>query len=157
MRNLKTNPKKAAAKSQAAASRHNQLIHPTDLILEKTIVELSEKCHYQPIVNLTLSGFNPERAFNIFIAYLNAVSTRIGPKWVGAARAARLIGVSRSRVQAMAKAGEIRSMGGRRGRGFRFFEADLLAWIVAQPVTPQEAELAIHPDPGRPRRPQRNP
>jgi hypothetical protein len=73
MRNLKTNPKKAAAKSQAAASRHNQLIHPTDLILAKTIVELSEKCHYQPIGNLILSGFNPGRALSIYIAYLNAV------------------------------------------------------------------------------------
>jgi excisionase family DNA binding protein len=155
MRNLKTNPKKAAAKSQAAASRHNQLIHPTDLVRAKTIVGLSERCRYQPMRNLILSGFNLERAFSIYIAHLNGVSTRIGPKWVGAARAARLIGVSRSQALAMAEAGELQSM--RVGRGYHFFEADLMDWIVAQPVTPHEGELATPGDPGRPRRPRRKP
>jgi Helix-turn-helix domain len=151
MNRLSTKRKKAAAKSQAAARRHYQLIHPTDLVLAKTIVELSEKCHYQPIDNLIRSGFSPERALNIYIAYLYAVSTRIGPKWVGAARAARLIGVSRSQVQAMARTGELPTL---ISKPYRFHEQDLLDWIVAQPLNPQEVKLWAPTDPDLPRKPQ---
>ena len=55
----------------------------------------------------------------------------------------------------MAEAGEVRSM--KVGRGYRFFAPDLVDWIVAQPVTPHEADLATPGDPGRQRRPRRNP
>jgi hypothetical protein len=153
MQRIRTKAKKAAAKSQAAASRNNQLIHPTELVLAKNIVELSEKCHYRPIDNLIHSGFDRERAFNIYVAYLYTVSTRIGPKWVGAARAARLIGVSRSQVQAMARAGELPTLS---RKPYRFYERDLLDWIVAQPLNPPKIQLWAPTDPDRPRKPQRS-
>jgi Transposase DDE domain len=95
----------------------------------------------------------PERAEAIFIAYRYAVKTRIGPTWVGAARAARLIGVSRSRVQSMARTGELRTL---TGRPYHFFERDLLKWIVAQPTNPPELMLWPPTDPDRPRKPKRS-
>jgi excisionase family DNA binding protein len=134
MRDLKTNPKKAAAKSQAAASRHNQITRPTDRVLARNIVELSERCFYNPVHNLILAGFTPERAFRIFNTYLYAVDTGIHPKFVGGARAATLIGVSRSKVQAMAKTGELKTFKIR--KTYRFHERDLLYWIAAQPANP---------------------
>jgi hypothetical protein len=145
--------KKAAAESQAAASRHFKLVNRTDFVLAKNIVELSEKCHYEPIENLMRSGFNFERALSISIFYMYAVNTRIGPNWVGAARAARLIGVSRSQVQAMARAGELGTFHRQR---YRFYERDLLNWIVAQPTNPPELMLWPPTDPDRPRKPKRD-
>jgi hypothetical protein len=134
MTNSKANPKKMAVRVQAAMRNHAQP-RPSDLALAKTIVGLSEKCHYQPEQNLMRSGFSFDYACMINNAYMLAVKTRIGPRWVGAARAARLIGVSRSQVQAMARAGELRSFRG------KFHEQDLLDWIVAQPLNPPDVKL----------------
>jgi excisionase family DNA binding protein len=153
MRNLKANPKKMAVRVKAAVCNNAQP-RPTDLALAKTIVELSEKCHYQPVQNLMRSGFNLECAFTINIAYMYAVSIRKGPEWVGAARAARLIGVSRSRVQAMARTGELRTI--MVGKSYRFHEKDLLDWIVAQPLNPPDVKLSAPTDPDRQRKPQRS-
>jgi hypothetical protein len=133
-----------------AAVVNNAQPRPTDLALAKTILELSEKCHYQPVQNLMRSGFNFECAFTINIAYMHAVSIRKEPKWVGAARAARLIGVSRRRVQAMARAGELRTFLG------KFHERDLLDWIVAQLMSPPDVKLGAPTDPERPRKPKRD-
>jgi excisionase family DNA binding protein len=153
MGNLKTNPKKMAVRVHAAISNNAQP-RPTDLVLAKTIVDLSEKCHYQPVQNLMRSGFSFECAFSINLAYMYAVNTRIGPKWVGAARAARLIGVSPSRVQAMARAGELRTL--MVGKSYRFHEKDLLDWMVAQPLNPPDIKLGAPTDPERPRKPKRD-
>jgi hypothetical protein len=146
--------KKAAAESQAAASRHNQLTRPSDLVRAKMIVELSERCQNSPLQNLVRSGFSPERAFAILIAYLNAVSTRKGPRWVGAALAARLIGVTRSQVLEMAKTGEVRTFHFR--HGYRFHDRDLLDWIVSHPADPTEAKLSGPSDSDRPCKPNRS-
>ena len=145
-------PKKAAARYQAVARNHAQA-RPTYLVYAKSIVKLAERCISQLMGTHRSSGFHYQRAIPIFIAYLNSFSTRT--RQVGLVEAARLIGVSRIELQAMAEAEEIRSM--KVGRGYRFFELDLVDWIVAQPVTPDEAELATPGDPGRPRRPRRNP
>jgi excisionase family DNA binding protein len=150
-----TQAKKAAAESQAAASRHLKLVNRTDFLLAKNIVELSDKCHYSPIKNLMQSGFTFERALSIECFYLYAVDTRIGPEFVGARRAARLIGVSRSQVQAMARAGELGTFCRERKR-YRFYERDLLEWIVAQPTNPPEPMLWPPTDPERPRKPKRD-
>jgi excisionase family DNA binding protein len=165
-------PSKAAAQSRTAASRHNQTNLPTDIVLAKTIVELSERCNYRPIQNLVRSGFTVERAGEIFIAYLYSVSTRIRPRWVGAGRAAKLIGVSHSQLLEMVKTGELSTLKTR--NGYRFFESDLLGWLAARPVSPfSEAEVPVSikvgsessreaepvhfkKDPGRRRRPKRN-
>jgi excisionase family DNA binding protein len=152
MGNLRPTSKRAAAESQAAARNHAQT-RRTYLVEAKNALKLGESCVYQLMVNQRRSGFHCQRAIPIVVAYLNLFSTRTRP--LGVVEAARLIGVSRLELQAMAEAGEIRSM--RVGRGYRFYELDLVDWIMAQPVTPQETELATPPDPGRPRRPQRNP
>jgi excisionase family DNA binding protein len=98
------------------------------------------------------TGVTYECAVRIFIASLNSFSNSTRVNRVGLAQAARLIGVSRIELQAMAEAGEIRSVW--IGRGYRLYEPDLVEWIVAQPVTPQ-AELGTPRD--RPRRARRNP
>ena len=160
---------KAAAQSRTAASRQTQTL-PTDVVLAKTIVELSERCNYRPMHNLVRSGFTVERAREIFIAYLCSVDTRIRPRWVGARRAAKLIGVSHPQLLAMVKTGELPALKTR--NTYRFFESDLLGWLAAQPVSPfseaevpvsiedgsessQEAEPVEFKDPGRRRRPKR--
>ena len=154
MNNSHVKPKKAAVRFQAVACNHAQA-HPTYLVYAKSIVELAERCISQFMDTQRRSGFHYQRAIPIFIACLNSFSTRTYTKRVGLVQAARLIGVSRVELQAMAEAGEIRSM--RVGRGYRFFELDLVYWIVTQPVTPHEAELATTRDPGRSRRPRRKP
>jgi excisionase family DNA binding protein len=153
MPSLKANAKKMAVRVKAAISNNAQP-RPTDLVLAKTLVDLSEKCHYQPVQNLMRSGFSFEHAFSINLAYMYAVNTRIGPKWVGAARAARLLGVSRSRVQAMARTGELRSL--KAGKFYRFHEKDLLDWMVAQPLNLPDVKLSASTDPDRPRKPKRS-
>jgi excisionase family DNA binding protein len=162
---------KAAAQSRTAASRQNQTNLPTDIVLAKTIVELSERCNYRPMQNLVRSGFTVERAGEIFIAYLCSVSTRIRPRWVGAPRAAKLIGVSHSQLLEMVKTRELPTL--KTGNGYRFFESDLLGWLAAQQASPfseaevpvsievgseslQEAEPVALREPGRRRRPKRN-
>jgi excisionase family DNA binding protein len=167
----KSNTSKVAAHSRTAASRQNQTTLPTDIVLAKTIVELSERCNYRPMHNLVRSGFTVERAREIFIAYLCSVSTRIQPRWVGGTRAAKLIGVSHSQLLAMVKTGELPTLKTR--NAYRFFESDLLGWLAAQQVSPfseaevpvwievgsessQEAEPVALKDPGRRRRPKRN-
>jgi excisionase family DNA binding protein len=125
---------KAAAQSRTAASPQKQTTLPTDIVLAKTIVELSERCNYRPMQNLVRSGFTVERAMEIFIAYLNSVSTRIRPRWVGAARAAKLIGVSNSQLLALVKTGELPIS--KTPNGYRFFESDLLGWLAARPASP---------------------
>jgi excisionase family DNA binding protein len=163
--------RKAAAQSRTAASPQTQTTLPTDIVLAKTIVELSERCNYRPMHNLVRSGFTVERAREIFIAYLCSVSTRIRPRWVGAARAAKLIGISHSQLLEMVKTGELPTL--KTQNGYRFFESDLLGWLAAQPVSPfseaevpvsievgsessREAEPVALKDPGRRRRPKRN-
>jgi excisionase family DNA binding protein len=153
MRNFRANAKKMAVRVQAAISNNAQP-RPTDLVLAKTIVELSERCHYEPLRNLMLSGFNLECAFSIQLAYMYGVKTRIGPNWVGAARAARLIGVSRSRVQAMARTGELRAL--MLGKSYSFNEEDLLGWIVAQSLNPPDVKLSASTDSDRPRKTKRS-
>jgi excisionase family DNA binding protein len=155
MGNLRTNSKKAAAESQAAQNPHLKLVNRSDFLLARNIVELSDKCHYAVYKNLMRSGFTFERALSIESFYLYAVNTRIGPKIVGAARAARLIGVSRSQVQAMARAGELGTFDRLRKR-YRFYERDLLHWIVAQPTNPPEPMLWPPTKPDRPRKPKRS-
>jgi excisionase family DNA binding protein len=150
MNRLRTKPKKVAARFQAVARNHAQT-RSAYLVYAKNIVEQAESCVSQLMDTQRRSGFHYQRAIPIFIACLNSFSTRT--RRVGLVEAARLIGVSRIELQAMAEAGEIRSM--RVGRGYRFFELALVYWIVAQPVTPQEAELATTRDPGRSRRPRR--
>ena len=152
MNNSKIKPKKAAVRFQAVACNHAQA-RLTYLVYAKSIVELAERCISQLMGIQRRSGFHYQRAIPIFIACLNSFSTRT--RRVGLVEAARLIGVSRIELQAMAEAGEIRSM--RVGRGYRFYELALVHWIVTQPVTPQQAELATPRDPGRPRRPRRKP
>jgi excisionase family DNA binding protein len=152
MKRLITTPKKAAARSQAVACNHAQA-RSTYLVYAKSILKLTEKWVYQIMATQPRSGFHYQRAIPTCIAFLSSFSPRT--RRVGLVEAARLIGVPRTELEAMAEAGKIRSM--RVGRGYRFYELDLVDWIVAQPVTPQEVESATPGDPSRPPRPRRNP
>ena len=154
MTNSSRKPKKAAARYQAVARNHAQA-RPTYLAHAKNVVKLAEPCVFQLTRDQLRSGFRYEDAIRIFIAYLNSFSNRTRSNWVGLVGAARLIGISPIELEAMAEAGEVRSMKVR--RGYRFFAPDLIDWIVAQPVTPHQADLATPGDPGRQRRPRRNP
>ncbi len=149
-----TMPTKATVRAQAVACNHAQA-RPTYLVHAKLMVKLAETCVFQLIANQLRSGFSYEDAIRIFIAYLNSFGSRTRINWVGLVEAARLIGVSPIELEAMAEAGEVQSMKVR--RGYRFFAPHLMDWIVAQPVTPHNAELTTPGDPGLPREPRRNP
>jgi excisionase family DNA binding protein len=121
----------------------------------ENIVKLATRCVAHFRRNQMRTGVTLECAVGIFIASLNSLNDSTCINRVGIARAARLVGVSRFELQAMAEAGEIPSM--RVGGTYCFFEIDLVIWIMAQRVTGLEAVSATSTDPGRSRRSQRTP
>jgi hypothetical protein len=146
--------KKAAAKSQAAASCHNQQTRPSDLVPAKMILDLPEKWQNFPVRDLVRLGFSLERSYSIYFGYMRAVMAHHGADWAGAAEAARLIGLTRAQVLAMAQTGEIPGCDLR--FSCHFHEEDMLNWIALHPLNPLDAELSAHTDPDRPRKPKRS-
>jgi excisionase family DNA binding protein len=55
--------------------------------------------------------------------------------WLGVLEIAQMLGISRSKVQALAKAGTIRCY--RIGKSYRFIAAEVLRWVEAQRIQPE--------------------